>query len=118
MTADHDASELRLPDLVTAGGFISEFVDEGFGHSSYLVDLGDGTALVIDPARFPEAQMKEAARRGLAIAFTADTHTHADYVSGSTDLASRGAIFIAPVESKLQVPVSYTHLTLPTIYSV
>jgi len=88
----------------TAAALISEFVDEGFGHSSYLVGLGDGTALVIDPARFPDAQRKEAVRRGLSITYTADTHTHADYVSGSTDLASRGALFVAPAESKLQVP--------------
>jgi len=88
----------------TAAALISEFVDEGFGHSSYLVDLGDGTALVIDPARFPDAQMEEAARRGLSVTYTADTHTHADFVSGSTDLASRGARFVAPADAKLQVP--------------
>jgi hypothetical protein len=29
------------------------FVDEGLGHSSYLVDLGDGTAALVDPSRFP-----------------------------------------------------------------
>ena len=29
------------------------FVDEGLGHSSYLVDFGDGRALVIDPPRIP-----------------------------------------------------------------
>ena len=57
---------------------IAEFVDEGLGHSSYLIDLGDSTALVIDPARLPTAQLAEARRSGLSIAFTADTHTHAD----------------------------------------
>ncbi|HEX2736937.1 MAG TPA: MBL fold metallo-hydrolase, partial [Acidimicrobiia bacterium] len=61
---------------------IVEFVDEGLGHSSYLVDLGDGRALVIDPARLPTAQRDAAAARGLDIAYTADTHSHADYVSG------------------------------------
>jgi glyoxylase-like metal-dependent hydrolase (beta-lactamase superfamily II) len=81
------------------GPSIIEFVDEGLGHSSYLVDLGDGTALVIDPARLPTAQLAEAQRQGLSVAFTADTHTHADYVSGSPDLASRGATFIAPTEA-------------------
>jgi glyoxylase-like metal-dependent hydrolase (beta-lactamase superfamily II)/rhodanese-related sulfurtransferase len=86
------------------GPSIIEFVDEGLGHSSYLVDLGDGTALVIDPARLPTAQLAEAQRQGLSVAFTADTHTHADYVSGSPDLASRGATFIAPTEAKLQTP--------------
>ena len=32
---------------------IQMFVDEGLGHSSYLVDLGDGTAAILDPPRFP-----------------------------------------------------------------
>jgi hypothetical protein len=30
---------------------ITAFVDEGLGHSSHLVDLGDGHALVVDPPR-------------------------------------------------------------------
>ena len=70
------------------GANITSFVSEGLGHSSYLVDLGDGTALVIDPARIPTSQLEEAARHGLMIAYTADTHTHADYISGSPDLAA------------------------------
>lgn len=80
---------------------IASFVNEGLGHSSYLVDLGDGTALVIDPARIPTAQVASAAERGLRIAFTADTHTHADYISGSPDLAARGATFLAPAAARL-----------------
>ena len=70
---------------------IVSFVDEGLGHSSYLVDLGDGTALVIDPARLPTAQRDHARAAGLRIAFTADTHTHADYISGSPELEADGA---------------------------
>lgn len=80
---------------------ISSFVNEGLGHSSYLVDLGDGTALVIDPARIPTAQLAHAAERGLRIAYTADTHTHADYISGSPDLAAHGATFLAPATAAL-----------------
>jgi hypothetical protein len=34
---------------------VHEFVDEGLGHSSYVIDLGDGTAATIDPPRFPIA---------------------------------------------------------------
>lgn len=84
---------------------IVSFLNEGLGHTSYLVDLGDGTALVIDPARVPDAQLTEAARRGLHIAYTADTHTHADYISGSPDLAiATGAEFLAPADAKLQTP--------------
>jgi hydroxyacylglutathione hydrolase len=74
---------------------IDYFVDEGLGHSSYLVDLGDGRALVIDPPRLPVEHIAAARARGLEVAFTADTHSHADYISGSPDLAARGATFFA-----------------------
>jgi glyoxylase-like metal-dependent hydrolase (beta-lactamase superfamily II)/rhodanese-related sulfurtransferase len=80
------------------------FVDEGLGHSSYLVDLGDGRALVVDPARFPGGPRAAAAARGLDIAWTADTHSHADYVSGSPELEARGATFLAPRASHLEHP--------------
>jgi glyoxylase-like metal-dependent hydrolase (beta-lactamase superfamily II)/rhodanese-related sulfurtransferase len=80
---------------------IMSFVNEGLGHSSYMVDLGDGTALVVDPARIPTAQLASAAERGLRIAYTADTHTHADYISGSPDLAASGAMFLAPAAAAL-----------------
>lgn len=80
---------------------IASFVNEGLGHSSYLVDLGDGTALVIDPARIPTAQLSHAAERGLRIAYTADTHSHADYISGSPDLEANGATFLAPAAAAL-----------------
>ena len=41
---------------------VTAFVDPGLGHSSYLVDLGDGRALVVDPARIPDAQVAHAVR--------------------------------------------------------
>jgi glyoxylase-like metal-dependent hydrolase (beta-lactamase superfamily II)/rhodanese-related sulfurtransferase len=87
---------------LTTIGTITAFVDEGLGHSSYMVDLDDGTALVVDPARIPTAQLEVAAQKGLRIAFTADTHTHADYISGSPDLAARGATFLAPAAARLE----------------
>jgi glyoxylase-like metal-dependent hydrolase (beta-lactamase superfamily II)/rhodanese-related sulfurtransferase len=80
------------------------FVDEGLGHASYLVDLGDGTALAVDPPRIPELEEAEAAARGLRIAYTADTHSHADFVSGSPELVARGARFLAPASGCLVVP--------------
>lgn len=46
---------------------IHEFVDEGLGHSSYLVHF-DGTALVIDPPRFPAAIEQRAGELGAPIA--------------------------------------------------
>jgi glyoxylase-like metal-dependent hydrolase (beta-lactamase superfamily II)/rhodanese-related sulfurtransferase len=79
------------------------FVDEGLGHSSYLVDLGDGRALVVDPPRLPVDHVTAAEARNLEIAFTADTHSHADYISGSPDLAARGATFLASKDAHLAV---------------
>jgi glyoxylase-like metal-dependent hydrolase (beta-lactamase superfamily II)/rhodanese-related sulfurtransferase len=78
-------------------------VDDGLGHSSHVVALGDGTALVVDPARFPHRQRKLAADRGWHIAWTADTHSHADYVSGSPEVAAEGATFLASAGAGLQL---------------
>jgi hydroxyacylglutathione hydrolase len=83
---------------------ITAFVDEGLGHSSFLVDLGDGHALVIDPPRIPEKQVAAARAHDLEITWTADTHSHADYVSGSPELQARGATFIASAGAALEVP--------------
>src|SRR5215213_3105827 len=78
-------------------------VDDGLGHSSHLVALRDGSALVVDPARFPERQRRIAADRGWAIAWTADTHSHADYISGSSELAADGAQFLASQDARLEM---------------
>ncbi|NUW39488.1 MBL fold metallo-hydrolase [Nonomuraea rhodomycinica] len=61
--------------------------DDGLGNSSYLVDLGDGRALAVDASRDLRALKAHAARRGLRVAFAADTHLHADFLSGSLQLA-------------------------------
>lgn len=82
---------------------IAAVVDEGLGHSSHVVALGDGSALVIDPARFPDRQRRIAVERGWTIAWTADTHSHADYISGSPELAAGGATFLASRGAGLEV---------------
>ena len=71
-------------------------VNEGLGNSSYLVDLGDGRALAIDPERDPDPYLAAAESRGLTIALAAETHLHADFVSGSRELAAHGAQVLAP----------------------
>jgi glyoxylase-like metal-dependent hydrolase (beta-lactamase superfamily II)/rhodanese-related sulfurtransferase len=70
-------------------------VDEGLGNSSYVVDLGDGRALVIDPERDPAPYLRAAASRSLRVAYSAETHLHADFVSGSRELAAEGAQVLA-----------------------
>ena len=79
-----------------AGVDVVSLVDEGLGNSAYLVDLGDGRALVVDVSRDLRAVHAAAARRGLMIAFAADTHLHADFLTGAVQLAAtRGTKVLA-----------------------
>ncbi len=75
---------------------IASFVDEGLGNSSYLVDLGDGRAFVLDPPRDVRPFRRLAEQRGLSLAFSVETHLHADFVSGSRELGAIGATIVAP----------------------
>jgi hydroxyacylglutathione hydrolase len=63
-------------------------VDTGLGNSAYLVDLGDGRALAVDASRDLRALRAAAERRGLSIAYAADTHLHADFLTGALQLAA------------------------------
>jgi len=83
---------------------ITAFVDEGLGNSSYLVDIGDHRALVIDPARESRPYRELAKAGGLALAFAVETHLHADFVSGSRELAALGARVVAPGAAGLAFP--------------
>jgi hydroxyacylglutathione hydrolase len=87
-----------------SGPEIVALVDEGLGNSSYVVDLGDGSALVVDPARDAERYLAEADRRDLRITRAAETHLHADFVSGSRELAARGAQVVAARSAGLEHP--------------
>ena len=87
-----------------SGPTVVALVDEGLGNSSYLVDLGDGRALAIDPPRDPTGHLAVAERLGITISHTAETHLHADFVSGSRELAARGATVLAPAPAKIEWP--------------
>jgi hydroxyacylglutathione hydrolase len=66
---------------------IVPLVDEGLGNSAYLLDLGDGRALVVDVSLDLREASHLARRRGLTVAFAADTHLHADFLSGARQLS-------------------------------
>jgi hydroxyacylglutathione hydrolase len=83
---------------------IHPVVDEGLGNSSYLVDLGDGRALVVDPVRDPGPYVDLARERRLRITHAVETHLHADFVSGSRELAARGARVVAARAAALRFP--------------
>jgi glyoxylase-like metal-dependent hydrolase (beta-lactamase superfamily II)/rhodanese-related sulfurtransferase len=81
---------------------IDVLVDQGLGNSSYVVDLGDRRALLIDPSRDPGPYLTALERRGLKVAFSAETHLHADFVSGSRELATRGAEVLAAAAGRTE----------------
>lgn len=62
--------------------------DEGLGNSAYLVDLGDGRALAVDPCRDLRGLRGATDAGGLRLAFAADTHLHADFLSGAVQLTA------------------------------
>lgn len=66
------------------------FYDEKLAQASYMVGCQKtGEAIVIDPARNIEPYLKEAEKEGLRISATAETHIHADFVSGTREFAQR-----------------------------
>jgi rhodanese-related sulfurtransferase/glyoxylase-like metal-dependent hydrolase (beta-lactamase superfamily II) len=69
-------------------------IDQGLGNTAYLVDLGDGRALVVDVSRDLRAVHEAAGRQGLIVAFAADTHLHADFLSGARQLATMGRVTV------------------------
>jgi glyoxylase-like metal-dependent hydrolase (beta-lactamase superfamily II)/rhodanese-related sulfurtransferase len=75
--------------VVTKLGYApTPLVDEGLGNTAWLLDLGDRRALAVDPPRDLRALRAEADRRGLRVAYAADTHLHADFLSGTRQLAA------------------------------
>jgi hydroxyacylglutathione hydrolase len=83
---------------------ITALVDEGLGNSSYLVELGDRRALVVDPWRDSGPYRRMAEARGLTVAFAVETHLHADFVSGSRELAALGATVMGARAAGLSFP--------------
>ncbi len=66
------------------------FYDQKLAQASYMVGCQmTGEAVVIDPARDITPYLQEAEKEGMKIVATAETHIHADFVSGSLELAKR-----------------------------
>ena len=66
------------------------FYDSKLAHASYLVSCQKtNEAVIVDPGRDIEQYLEMADREGVTITAIAETHIHADYVSGARELADR-----------------------------
>ncbi|MFI8890304.1 MBL fold metallo-hydrolase [Streptomyces paradoxus] len=76
--------------------FVDTLEFEGLGNRSYLAG-GAAAAVVVDPPRDIDQVIAAAARRGVRIAYVAETHVHNDYVTGGLELARvTGASYLVP----------------------
>ncbi len=84
---------------------VMPFVHEGLGNSSYLVPLGDGAVAAVDPDRSIEKYLRSADERERRIAAIFETHLHADFVTGSLELAAvTGASLFAAEAGAIRFP--------------
>ena len=68
---------------------IRRFYDAGLAQASYLLGCqATGEALVIDPNRDIEQVERAAREEGVRITAVTETHIHADFISGSRELAA------------------------------
>ena len=69
---------------------IKRFYDTKLAQASYLVGCpASGEAIVVDANRDVEQYIRAAADEGLKVTQVTETHIHADFVSGSRELAAR-----------------------------
>ncbi|HET7698010.1 MAG TPA: MBL fold metallo-hydrolase [Vicinamibacterales bacterium] len=78
---------------------VRQVADPKLAQFAYLIGCPrTGEAIVIDPERDVDRYFDLAARHKLRIAAAADTHIHADYLSGLREMAERGVLVYASKE--------------------
>jgi hydroxyacylglutathione hydrolase len=91
------------------------FYDSSLAHASYLIGCQkSGEAIVVDPGRDIEQYLATAAREKMTIVGVAETHIHADYVSGARELADcvGAKLYVSdegPAEWKYEYAQQYPH---------
>jgi hydroxyacylglutathione hydrolase len=67
--------------------------DSHLAQNAYLIGCqATGEALLVDPERDVDRYVEAAEREGLRVTAVAETHIHADFVSGSREMASRSDV--------------------------
>ena len=80
--------------------------EPGLGNHSYLVGVGGDAAAVVDPVRDPALYARLADASGWRIRWAVETHLHADFVSGSRELAAAGATVALPAARRVAFPTT------------
>ena len=69
---------------------LERLYDDDLAHASYLIGCQrTGEAIVVDPRRDVQVYLDLAAKHGMTISAVTETHIHADYLSGTRELAAR-----------------------------
>ncbi|WP_313492129.1 MBL fold metallo-hydrolase [Sphingobacterium multivorum] len=69
--------------------FFQHIFESSLAHSSYIIGCqAKGVAIVIDPKRDVDSYLEIAQKNNLTITHIAETHIHADYLSGTLELAA------------------------------
>ena len=69
---------------------LKRFYDDKLAQASYLIACqATGDAIVVDPNRDVDQYIRAAEAEGVRLTYVTETHIHADFVSGSRELASR-----------------------------
>lgn len=70
--------------------FVKRFYEPSIAQASYLIGCAaTGESLVVDANRDVDQYIEAATREGLRITHVTETHIHADFVSGSRELAQK-----------------------------
>ena len=94
------------------------FYDKALAHASYMVGCQRAkVAVVVDPGRDIDQYLQMAKQEGLKLIAVAETHIHADYVSGARELADQvnAKLYVSdegPAEWKYEFVDQYNHQLL------
>ncbi len=91
--------------------YFKRIYDNDLAQASYIVGCQkNGTAIVIDPTRDARQYITLAQQEGLKITHVTETHIHADYLSGSRELAEQtGAALLLSAEGGPDWSYAFDH---------
>jgi hydroxyacylglutathione hydrolase len=94
--------------------YFEQFYLTCLAHASYMLG-SEGEAAVVDPQRDVDIYLKVADEQNLKIRYVFETHLHADFVSGHTELAARTG---AKIYIGAQAHAEFPHVALTDGFEV